>query len=226
MFFQPRDYQYHPHYTAGSSRRMREVTAFEDQLIEAREQLVAWAKKLEETEMKLARKEEELRRRGECIDEMRQQLEERDNALRKRVAILDAADEKEAQRSQAALQAAAATVIQRAGQRFLASRKARQAVNGLRKLDELHGRLEEAQTEFKQRGNTLLLEDTLTKLLEQADGIATRGSQVLRQRRKEFVRSVMAILGEEGLVDEDVGYISSGSTSSNEADSNEADMEC
>lgn len=169
------------------------VDAREERLLQARDRLEDWAHELEARQQRLQTGERELERREAAVSEAQKELTARSEALRKRVAVLDAADQQRAAESRAALEAAAVTVLQRWGRRVVAVSRARKTMEGLRKLRHMEERLAQAQSEFSARGNVLLLEDTLTKLLEAADGIPTRPG-VLRARRKAFVRRVMAML--------------------------------
>lgn len=162
----------------------------EQSILNARDRLARWAEQLEARE--------------QMIDERQAELEERERAyrkqcveLKKRVTVLDAADRAQAQASKAALETAAATVLQRAVRRKLAKDGADRIVAGFRALRGLEKRLAAATAEFEAHGNRPLLEDTVTKILEAADGISTSKSKELRAQRKAFVRRVMRTAGDD-----------------------------
>lgn len=205
MFFQPSSTYYHSHPGHGfsaygdaagpSRRRLGAIEEEEEELAEARERLMAWARQLRRNQENLERTQSELEGREANVAARERMVEKELHALRQRVAVLDAADRAGAQRSEAALRNAAASVIQRALRRVLEMSKAKLALAGIRTLRDLEARFEKAHSEYQASGNLLLLEDTLTKLLEKADAIITaNGPRTLRSRRKAFVREVMHVL--------------------------------
>lgn len=224
MFFQPRPRSHacgygHPWYQdygTGTSQRLGELETQETALAEARRRLVAWGRQLEDHEARLQSRTRHVERREKEVEDLQGRLKQQADALKMRVAILDAADAAGAARSEAVLHDAAAQVIQRAMRRHVASRKAQAAVNGMRTLKELDRQFLTAREDFASCGCLPLLEDRLTKLLEKADGIMTsEAPRMLRSRRKEFVRRVMAVLDHPNIsdddADDDMSFTSSGS---------------
>jgi len=156
----------------------------------ARDHLVRWAEQLDAKEREIEERQAELgagerAHRKACA------------ALKKRVAALDAADSAQAEASKAALETAAATVVQRAVRRKLAKNGATRIAAGFRALRRLEERHRAAMAEYEAHGNQLLLDNEVTRILEAADGISTRESKELRAQRKAFVRKVMSAAGDE-----------------------------
>lgn len=183
-------------------------------LDDARNRLSEWAEALEAKEAQLHKLTRQLERCQVEMTRQQKELNTRDEALRKRVAVLNEADHAGAAVSKAALENSAAAAIQRWLKQRLAIRKAKETADSLRKIRELEQRLELALGRFEEEGSVLLLEDTLTKLLESADGIATgKRPAILRQRRKAFVRRVMATLDNPHFDHDEAMSVSSGSDS-------------
>lgn len=190
---------FHRSHHADSWRsRLQELDEREHSLRIAHERVMRWAEELEAKECE--------------IEERQVKLEEREEAhrkacavLKKRVTVLDAADRSQAEASKAALEAAAATVVQRAVRRKLAKDSAKRIAAGFRTLRSLEARHKAATSEYEAHGNRLLLDDETTKILEAADGISTRNSKELRMQRKAFVRTVMTAAGEHYESSSDAG---------------------
>jgi len=203
MFFQPSHYyhnnphHHHPQPSTSSWRRQRELDTRENELLEARDRLAQWARELQSKEAENTKAACELQRREEAALVKEQELERDTKALQRRVAVLDAADEAQAAAAREVLMHGAANVIQLFMRRLVAKRKAQVVVEGLRVLSQLERELKAVRDEFRMSGNRLLLEHTLTKLLETADAISTRGSRILRSRRKNFVRRVMTNIDDD-----------------------------
>jgi len=162
--------------------------------LDAKARLVAWQQDLERRESNVARKTRE-------IAKMERQLKDESIRLKKRVAALDKAEPVAATQAKAALETAAATVIQRAARRTLAKRKEMLLATGLRTLEDLEVCFQTARREFAISHNELFLHEKLTKLLEKADGIQTHGLGDLRKKRKQFVRRVMQICDDPRALD-------------------------
>jgi len=188
MFFESEPYYGNHYFNGNHSSTLRSLQKFESELLEAKENLLKWSRDLEA-------KESCLNKRENTIVQMERRLDAQATALKKRVAVLNATDQQNAIDSQKALERAAATVIQRATRRYLQLRQANYTLAGLRKIRALGQNFKKAKVEFLSGGNLPLLEDTLTKLLEQADGISTQNCQsVLRAKRKALVRRIIAVL--------------------------------